>query len=77
MVEKMSKTERFESCRIQNVVLKIACYNPYMEESMEKYDPFRRELFFHQELLPLLTLKIEELMLSVDDNTQLTEKYAR
>lgn len=38
---------------------------------MEKYDPFRRELFFHQELLP----KVEELLLSVGDNTKLTEKY--
>lgn len=52
-------------------MLKIACYNPYMEECLEKYNPFRRELFFHQELLP----KVEELLLSVDDNTQLTEKY--
>lgn len=41
-----------------------------MVESMEKYDPFKRELFFHQELLP----KIEELLLSVEDKTKLTEK---
>lgn len=54
-------------------MLKIACYNPYMEESMEKYDPFRRELFFHQNLLP----KVEELLLSVGDNTKLTEKYVQ
>lgn len=48
-----------------------------MHESLEKYDPFRRELYFHQEIWPLLHEKIEELMLSVDDNTQLTEKYVR
>lgn len=40
---------------------------------MEKYDPFKRELFFHQELVP----KIEGLLLSVDDNTKLTEKCVK
>lgn len=52
-------------------MIKVACYNPYMAESMEKYDPFKRELFFHQELLP----KIEDLLLSVNDKTKLTEKF--
>lgn len=56
--------------RSDNVVIKIATYNPYMAESMEKYDPFKRELFFHQALLP----KIEELLLSVGDNTKLTAR---
>lgn len=58
--------------RTSDFTLKIARYNPYMEESLEKYDPFKRELFFHQEVLP----KIEELLLSVPDNTELTDKYA-
>ncbi|CRL04590.1 CLUMA_CG017658, isoform A [Clunio marinus] len=54
----------------RNVTLKISFYNPYIEETLEKYDPFKRELFFHQDVLP----KLEELLLSVDDNTKLTEK---
>lgn len=43
-----------------------------MEESIEKYDPFKRELFFHLDVLP----KIEELLLSVSNNAEFTDKYA-
>lgn len=38
---------------------------------MEKYNPFKRELLFHQDVMP----KIEGLLLSVDDNATLSEKY--
>jgi hypothetical protein len=57
-------------CRCQKVSLKIAYNNPYMDERVDKYSPFKRELFFHRDLMP----KIEELLLSVDDNTKLTKK---
>jgi hypothetical protein len=41
-----------------------------MDDRVEKYSPFKRELFFHRDLMP----KIEELLLSVDDNATLTKK---
>lgn len=54
------------------MILKVGYYSAYMEESMEKYNPFKRELFFYQDVMP----KIEGLLLSVGDNGDLSEKYA-
>lgn len=56
--------------RSQNIILKIAFYDPYMQESIEKYDPFKRELFFYHDLLP----KIKELQKLIDDRTEFTAK---
>ena len=56
--------------RSKNVALKIGYFNAYMDESMEKYSPFKRELCFHQDIIP----KIEGLFLSVGDNGDFIEK---
>lgn len=53
--------------------LKISSSNPFIEEILEQYDPFMRELSFYQDVLP----KIEELFLSVKDYTMLTKKYVK
>ncbi|XP_070506302.1 uncharacterized protein [Chironomus tepperi] len=45
----------------QNFVLKIGFYNPYMEESVEKYDPFKREIFFFQNILPSMNKMFQSL----------------
>lgn len=42
-----------------------------MEASLEKFDPFRRELLFHQDIKP----KLDAILLSVGDRADLTEKY--
>lgn len=54
------------------MALKIASFDPYMEESIDKYNPFKRELLFYEKILP----DIEDLLLSVGDSTKLTETYA-
>jgi len=52
------------------VLLKVAHYDPYASESVEKYDTFKRELYFHQDLLP----QIRELLLSIGDKTKFTDE---
>lgn len=47
--------------RAQNLVLKIGFYNPYMEESVEKYDPFKREILFFQNILPIMNKMFQSL----------------
>lgn len=64
-------TESIKDCfRSQRVVVKVATTKPFLEKSLEKYDPFKRELFFHQEVMP----KIEDLLISIDDKAELTKK---
>ena len=54
----------------QTFTIKLGFYDPYMTEELERYDPFKRELALHRDIMP----KIEELLLSVDDNTQFTAR---
>lgn len=56
--------------RCEHISIKVGYMNPYMDDRVEKYNPFKRELFFHRDLMP----KITELLLSVDDNAELTKK---
>ncbi|KAG5684036.1 hypothetical protein PVAND_013289 [Polypedilum vanderplanki] len=45
-------TDASNVLKSMNMIVKVAIYNPYMEEAVEKYDVFKRELLFYQKILP-------------------------
>ena len=50
--------------------IKLSFYDPYMSNELEKFDTFKRELALHRDIMP----KLEELLLSVQDNTRFTSR---
>lgn len=50
--------------------IKLSFYDPYMSNELEKYDTFKRELALHRDIIP----KLDELLISVQDNTRFTSR---